>query len=284
MVVGIIGAGKVGCSIGKYLKEQGLLVSGYFSKSKESVDVAATFTETKAFSSMEEIVAESDILFLTTPDGVIQDVWENMAKMPMQGKIICHFSGSLSSAVFSDREKAGVSGCSIHPMYAFSDKFTSHENLKSVIFTMEGDEAALQVMKPFWEKLGNKVRVISSEKKARYHCAAAMASNLMVGLYQMSLDMLEDCGFSQSQGKELLTPLVQGNIQKVLATSPKEALTGPVERNDVETIEKHLAILTEQERSIYVNLSETLVEVAARKNPEQDYAMLANLLNDWRKK
>ena len=42
MKIGIIGAGKVGCSIGKYLTEHGFSVAGYCSKSKKSVEEAAT--------------------------------------------------------------------------------------------------------------------------------------------------------------------------------------------------------------------------------------------------
>ena len=48
MKIGIIGAGKVGCSIGKYLKKHDFSVAGYCSKSKKSVEEAATFTNTKA--------------------------------------------------------------------------------------------------------------------------------------------------------------------------------------------------------------------------------------------
>lgn len=36
MKIGIIGAGKVGCSIGKYLKEHDFSVAGYCSKSKKA--------------------------------------------------------------------------------------------------------------------------------------------------------------------------------------------------------------------------------------------------------
>ena len=41
MEIGIVGAGRVGCSIGKYLKEHGAAVAGYYSKSRESVEFAA---------------------------------------------------------------------------------------------------------------------------------------------------------------------------------------------------------------------------------------------------
>ena len=274
MDIGIIGAGKVGCSIGKYLKEQGCPVAGYVSKTGESVDSAATFTGTKAFGSLEELAAASEVLLITTPDDIIPSVWNCLAKQSIQGKIICHFSGSLSSVVFSDMDKTGASGCSIHPMYAFSNKFTSYEKLNQVFFTMEGDEKAIAVMKPLLESLGNPVCVIAPENKVRYHAAAAMVSNMVTGLYQMGLDMLVDCGFETEQARALVEPLVRGNIEAVLTSSSEQALTGPIERNDVETIRKHLQVLKSGEKQVYINLGQRLVELAGRKNPDRDYAAI----------
>lgn len=280
MDIGIVGAGKAGCSIGRYLKEHGISVAGYFSKTRESVDEAATFTNTRAFRSLRELLAACDIIFITTPDDVVQQVWSCIAGESIHGKIICHFSGSLSSVVFSGRRETGAAGCSIHPMFAFSDKFTSYEKLNQVMFTMEGDAEALAVMRPLFEKMGNRVCVISSGKKERYHAAASMVSNMMIGLYQMSLDMLCDCGFEKEDARQLVEPLVRGNIETLLTATPEQALTGPVERGDIETVEKHLNVLTKQEKEVYVNLGQTLTDIASRKNPNRDYTAISKLLRD----
>lgn len=274
MDIGIIGAGKVGCSVGKYMKERGCPVAGYVSKTKKSVDSAATFTGTKAFGSLEELVAASGIIFITTPDDVISSVWKRLAGQSIQGKIICHFSGSLSSVVFSDMDRTGASGCSIHPMYAFNDKFTAYQKLNQVYFTIEGQEPAVAAMRALWEGLGNPVCVIAPDRKARYHAAAAMVSNMMTGLYQMGVDMLADCGFEREVARRLVEPLVRGNMEAVAASSPEQSLTGPIERNDVETVRRHLTVLREDERQVYVSLGRKLVEIAGRKNPDRDYTEL----------
>lgn len=280
MRLGIAGAGRVGCSIGKYLKEQGLPVAGYFSKTKESVEQAATFTNTMVFYSIEELVKSSDILLLAVPDDSIRTVWDCIKKESIQGKIICHFSGSLSSVVFSDIDQTGAYGCSIHPMYAFNDKFTSYPNLKSVIFTMEGDANALAVMVPMFKKMGNPVCIIEASQKARYHAAASMVSNMMIALYEMGLDMFVDCGFDKEEAKQLVEPLVRGNVEAMLATSPEQALTGPIERNDIRTVMKHSVILQEGERAVYAALGQLLVNIAERKNPNRDYTAMLKILND----
>ena len=290
MNIGIIGAGKVGVSVGRYLKDNNIQIAGFYDIDCDNAAFAAQFTNTDCFSDLEKLVIMSDTLFITTPDNVIGSVWDCIIKnnMSVQNKIVCHFSGALSSAVFSNRKEKGVSACSIHPMYAFSNKFTSYEQLNQVMFTMEGDEEALDVVKSIFERAGNKVCVIDSESKGRYHAAASMMSNMMVGLYQMGLSMLTDCGFSSEDAKELTTPLVRNNIEAVLATSPEQALTGPIERSDEATIEKHLSILGPGEKEVYVNLGQVLLDIAERKNPARDYhAMRQRFLEEaqeWRTK
>ena len=165
-------------------------------------------------------------------------------------------------------------------MYAFSSKFTSYEQLNHVIFTAEGDSHALSVVGDIFRKAGNKVCVMESAKKTRYHASASMISNLMIGLYEMSIQMLMDCGFSREDAVELTTPLVQNNIKALLHSSPEEALTGPIERGDTETVKKHLSVLTEAEKEVYLRLGEMVLEIAGRKNPERDYQTMVQLLND----
>ena len=50
-----------------------------------------------------------------------------------------------------------------------------------------------------------------------------------------------------------------------------EILTGPVERNDVVTVQKHMAALPKAEKDIYKILSQKLVAIAKRKHPQRDY-------------
>ena len=226
MRIGIIGAGKVGTTLGKYLSIHGKNVTGFYSRTHESADEAATFAETETYSSLCKLVEKSDVIFITTPDGVIHQVWGELLHQDISNRIICHFSGSLSSHVFSGREEAGASGISMHPMYAFSDKFHSYEQFHTAYLTLEGDPEAVAVMKPMWEAIGHHVLTLKAEDKIKYHAAAAMASNEMLGLMQASLDILSECGFSEKDSMALLTPLVQGNIASMLEKGCVNALTG----------------------------------------------------------
>jgi len=278
MRIGIIGAGKVGTTLGKYLSIHGKNVTGFYSRTHESADEAATFAETETYSSLCKLVEKSDVIFITTPDGVIPQVWGDLLHQDISNRIICHFSGSLSSHVFSGREEAGASGISMHPMYAFSDKFHSYEQFHTAYLTLEGDPEAVAVMKPMWEAIGHHVLTLKAEDKIKYHAAAAMASNEMLGLMQASLDILSECGFSEKDSMALLTPLVQGNIASMLEKGCVNALTGPVERGDAQTVRKHLQALEGSKAGkIYQSLGSTMVELAKRRNPDRDYTPVRTL-------
>ena len=278
MRIGIIGAGKVGTTLGKYLSIHGKNVTGFYSRTHESADEAATFAETETYSSLCKLVEKSDVIFITTPDGVIHQVWGDLLHQDISNRIICHFSGSLSSHVFSVREEAGASGISMHPMYAFSDKFHSYEQFHTAYLTLEGDPEAVAVMKPMWEAIGHHVLTLKAKDKIKYHAAAAMASNEMLGLMQASLDILSECGFSEKDSMALLTPLVQGNIASMLEKGCVNALTGPVERGDAQTVRKHLQALEGSKAGkIYQSLGSTMVELAKRRNPDRDYTPVRTL-------
>lgn len=278
MRIGFVGAGKVGFTLGRYMSERNVCVSGYYSRCKESARQASLFTHTKYYETLEEIIASSDALFLTVPDGAIEDVWNSIKRYSLTGKFICHCSGAMSSAVFSEIDQMGAFGYSIHPLFAVHSKLQSYQEISQAYFTIEGSECYLDFWKEFFENLGNPVRLIRAEQKVLYHSAAVFASNLVTGLFETGVNLLMACGFDRESGEAALKPLFLHNSQSVASVGAKDALTGPVERGDLKTIQKHLNVLPEEEREIYVRLSEVLTDIAKRKHPERDYDELSQFL------
>ena len=131
MKIGIIGAGRVGCSIGKYLRTKDIELAGYYDVDSAAAKEAAEFTRTENFDSLKQLADQSQIIFITTPDSFIIPVWEQLKELSLRNQIICHCSGALSSDSFSGRESMSVSCCSIHPMLPFSNRFSSYEQLNT---------------------------------------------------------------------------------------------------------------------------------------------------------
>ena len=267
MKIGFIGAGKVGCSLGKYLSEHNDIV-GYVSRSNASAEAAAEFTGSRAFDSLAELLSACETVFLTVPDGQIAPTWDEVLECgaDLRGKNIAHCSGALSSEVFAGRESVGAFGYSVHPLFAVASKFDTYQELAKAFFAIEGDAKHLDDMVAIIRDEGNLVQVIDPAEKVRYHAAAVLASNQVIALYQLACNELMRCGFSAENAEQALAPLFLGNAEHIAHDGVVASLTGPAERGDMQTIEKHLNCLEGQTREVYALLNETLLDIADRKH------------------
>ncbi|NSN78623.1 DUF2520 domain-containing protein [Enterococcus faecalis] len=280
MNVGFIGAGKVGCSFGKYFQEHKIQVTGFYSKSEDSSLAASNFTSSKQYLNLRELVDENDTIFITTPDGQIQEVWQEIKNYQIKNKLICHCSGAISSDIFSNIQDYGAYGYSVHPMFSISDKYNSYKKLKKSFITIEGDEKYAKFLCDFFKKLGNSTVIVSKENKFLYHAESVVSSNLVLGLINTSVTYLIQCGFTEKMAIEALYPLIEFNIRNIKEKGIIESLTGPVERCDISTIKGHCEVLSDEDRALYMLLSKNVLEIAMLKNINRDYSELEKYLGE----
>ena len=258
--------------------ERNVCVSGYYSRNLNSSKEAARFTKTKYYEELEDLIKESDTLFLTVPDGCIQEVYSKIIQLDVEGKCFAHCSGAISSMLFSGISQKGARGCSVHPICAVSNKLTGYQELSKAYFTIEGKE--VDDLANLIRFCGNQVEVICAKQKEKYHAASVFASNLVVGLYDIAAGLLQECGLSENFSEQALQSLFWRNAQNLVTKGTVQSLTGPVERADLHTVEKHLKALTKEEREIYRLLSRRLVAVAEKKNSDRDYQKLSMCLEE----
>jgi len=280
MKIGFIGAGKVGCSLGKYFSANGLDISGYYSRSLSSSEFAAELTGTSAFKDISGLLNASDTVFITSPDGEIKSVYDQLKKLDLRGKVLCHCSGAMTAGeAFPDIEKYGAKGCSVHPLFPVSSKTDSYKELSKAFFCIEGDNETSENWCSILRSMGNNARMISGENKSSYHAACAIMSNLVCGLAAVSVELLEGCGFSEKEALAALRPLAENNIGNISSIGPTAALTGPIERNDSGTIRRHIDCIPEgTDTDIYKSVSRKLVALAQERHPEADYSQISELI------
>ena len=173
-------------------------------------------------------------------------------------------SGSLTSDVFKDDI-----GFSIHPIAAVTKK----TNLKNVKFAIEGNEEKLYIVKELFPNS----QIIKKEAKPLYHASAVIASNFLVGIYNLAENLLKEAGFFNT---EILLSLVESTINNIKENGSINALTGPVERADIKTIETHLNALPIEYKEIYLSISKHLIKIAEIKNKTNDYYQLLQLFHE----
>lgn len=286
MNIGFIGAGKAGIALGRYLVDCNQKVVGYASATYASAQDAASFTNSRVFSSAAELAQASDLIFITTPDGVISSVWKELREVHrnnesvLTSKIIAHCSGCCASDIFEGAHEIGIPVCSVHPLLAFGDKEIAHLQVARAHFSVEGDEKALSIIIPLFEDLGNSVHLIKATDKTRYHAAAVFASNLVLSPLENATELLKQCGFTEDDARDALKPLVYGNIENFFNLGAAASLTGPVERNDLSTVSDHLHSLDDKRAALYRALTWSLIDIAKRKYPSRTYDAWGSVLGE----
>jgi predicted short-subunit dehydrogenase-like oxidoreductase (DUF2520 family) len=135
------------------------------------------------------------------------------------------------------------------------DAASGAARLRDCWFAIAGDAFAQEIV----ETLGAKWFTVADEHRARYHAAAAVASNHLVVLLAQVERMAHEAGVPF----EAFLPLVRASVDNVEAMGPTRALTGPAARGDVETIARHLDAIDESERPLYRVLSDAARTLAS---------------------
>jgi predicted short-subunit dehydrogenase-like oxidoreductase (DUF2520 family) len=138
---------------------------------------------------------------------------------------LIHCSGALSMS--------GIAGA--HPLMTFAGELYDLQTYQSVPFILEKG----QDFKHLFPQLPNPNFSISSEDKPSYHAMCVMAGNFTQILWKA---VSEHFVQQFELPAESLTPYLRQVVVN-FSQIPDSALTGPLVRNDVETLEHHLKAL-----------------------------------------
>jgi predicted short-subunit dehydrogenase-like oxidoreductase (DUF2520 family) len=204
-------------------------------------------------------------IFITVNDDSIEDVANTLADsgLHLHNTKCFHFSGVLPSDILKPIQEKGAAIGSLHPLYCFSKK---PEKLPAgILFTFEGDDKCLDYANNIIKDLDGIIYLIDKSKKALYHCAASMAGNMSLTLLYITFRLLSSALSDKREGqKESLILLVRSALGNLESSDWKDALTGPVSRGDIETINKHLEALREYGEPEYVDLYNMLKDMTNR--------------------
>jgi len=112
--------------------------------------------------------------------------------------------------------------------------------------------------------------VIPPEMRALYHATCVVASNHLTALLSVLEHMFERLipGTRHGEYFRVFKPILQATMKNVERTSPAEALSGPVARGGVETVEGHLAAIRRYRPdllSFFASMTEETLRLATEK-------------------
>lgn len=245
----IVGCGKVGTALAVQLKACRYSPVSVISKSTVSAQaLARKLGLENAESSPGQIMAEADIVFITTPDGEIQGACSQIALENgfKKGAIVLHCSGALPSTILETARDRQAAIGSLHPLQSFATIDMAKSPFEGIVISVEGDPAAVETGKKIASDLKAICFVINTEAKTLYHAAAVVASNYLVTLQGFAFALLKEAGIASKDAYRVLAPLIQGTLANIEKVGIEKALTGPIVRGDAATVQKHLEAIQQQ--------------------------------------
>jgi len=247
--IGFIGAGTVGTALAVRLSERGYHVVVVSSRSKASAEkLAALIKGCRVAGSNQAAADAADLIFITTPDGVIPQVAAELRWR--SGQSVVHCSGADSTDTLEPARKAGANVGAFHPLQTFASVNQALDNIAGSTFAIESQEPLLTTLKDMATALDGHSIELEASDKVVYHAAAVMACNYMVTLVKLATDLWQTFGVPPQEATRALMPLLQGTLHNIDKVGLPQCLTGPIARGDKGTVAKHLKALREQAPSL----------------------------------
>jgi predicted short-subunit dehydrogenase-like oxidoreductase (DUF2520 family) len=245
--ISIIGSGNVAQHLIKtILKSNQLELVQVFARNPETISHLISKDQiTSEISALKKV----DLFIISVSDDAIQSVSQSLT---LTNQLLAHTSGSVGIDELSNNNRKAV----FYPLQTLSKK--KEVNFKEVPLCIEAEnESDLKLLKQVAQIISDKVFEVNSEQRKSLHVAAVFVSNFVNHLYKIGSDIC----IEHKVPFEIVKPLILETAKKVQVIEPNEAQTGPAKRNDTSTINKHLAILTdENQKDIYKILTKSIID------------------------
>ncbi len=282
MLINIIGAGKLGKSLGRLIAQSGFAqIGSVFNTTQLTANKSCEFIGQGIACAKLSDINSADVTFITTPDDKIAEICFQLVQLnKLQPKnIIVHCSGSLSSDILSAAKAINCMTASLHPIRSFVDPNLSVQQFHGTFCAIECEPAIFPNLSALVTAIGGQVLQISKETKSLYHAGMVIASNYLVTLFDLALKCLIATGISLEQAKPVIASLMESSLQNLTENLPAKALTGPIKRGDNITIEKHIEALSGEAEllSFYKMMGRLTIENLTTHSPELKNKLLATL-------
>ena len=274
----IMGAGSVGLGLAHALTDASVELRGIWSRSErnlESLPESVPFFSGWEAPGLEAALRTSPTVILAVSDGAIASCSAQLLERKLIGPntTIAHTAGCTPIQVIT--AAAGIYRGGMHPLAAIPNAEIGRTRLRTCVYGIEADGPAHDQLQALVNELGGKAFSLDTGQRSRYHAAAVMASNLVVGLMDFAIEEAQRAGLSEPTAP--LVELAIGALRSVRESGTHQALTGPVVRGDIETVSAHLETLDNPAQATYQLLSARLVEMARSRGV--DAARITELEN-----
>jgi predicted short-subunit dehydrogenase-like oxidoreductase (DUF2520 family) len=271
----IVGPGRLGTALARSLHTAGIRVAEIaYRKSSVAAKRLAKSVNARAVA-FEEVEFLGEVIWLCVADAEIAATAKAMAKRrSWEGTVVFHSSGALSADELAPLRRRGAKVASVHPMMTFVRNF--EPSIHGVVFSLEGDAAAVKVAGELVKHLGGESFSISRKNKPLYHALGAFVSPLIVAQMATAERIGRELGLKPQRTRKIVAPILQQTVRNYLAHGPAAAFSGPIVRGDAATVRKNLAAL--KRVSGAAEIYRALARAAVEELPGKDAAAIGKAI------
>ncbi len=228
-----------------------------------------------------EVVGRGDLIVVTTPDDVIENVVTDLAVADAfrEGQYVVHLSGARGLAPLRRARLAGCHVAACHPAQTVPAGTASPDVFVGAAWAVTASDLDRPWARDLVEQVGGDPHDVRDEDRVLYHAGLVLGSNAVGAAVAAARHLLLAARVDDPAA--FLAPLVAASVRNVLA-SGSDALTGPVVRGDLGTIQSHLDALAADlptHEDVYRLLSRVVLALA-RPGVDDDIAARLDALLD----
>lgn len=204
------------------------------------------------------------------PDDAVRSTAERLARAGRripETVAFVHVSGALPLGALEPLAARHPIG-SFHPLQSFPEP-RPPASLRGIVVAVDASSPLLlRRLGGLARAVGARPKRVGDDQRVLYHAAAVFASNYVDVLLGEGVRLLQAAGWSEQEATSSLLALTEGTVSSVRKRGVVAALTGPVRRGDVNTVERQLATLSGPTADLYRMLGLIALEIAVEAGLE----------------
>jgi len=270
----IVGSGIAARAIGEALVHGGIEVTSV--SGRNGVAVARLASQLGSGVAAPEDIPATDLILICVSDTGIGPVCEVISDgRNLAGVAVAHVAGGIGLEVLDPAVRAGARAGKLHPLASLSG---GAARLRGAVWGLDGPEALVEDLSRLVERLDGIPMSLRQVDLALYHLSAVFASNYLLGLLYLAVQLWERSGAPIAAAQALL-PLVRGTLSNLDELGFTGAITGPIARGDGDALVTQLRTVMDEAPDVegaFRVLGLATVAIASNR-PDADRPLLSQI-------